>query len=55
MSFYLDPGVASWDLLAGAFAVGGIRASDLVGPDGTIFRLELHGESLDKTLRNLFK
>jgi hypothetical protein len=35
--------------------VGSIPASDLVGPDGTILRLELHGESLDKTLQNLFK
>jgi hypothetical protein len=53
MNFYLESGVASWELLAGAFATGSIRASD--SPCGTILRPEPHGESLDKTLRNLFK
>lgn len=42
------------DLVA-AFRVGSIPASFLVGPDGTVIRLELRGDALEKALESLIK
>ena len=50
----LHQGSSKADLVA-AFKVGSIPASYLIGPDGTVLRINLRGESLEKTLRELVK
>jgi peroxiredoxin len=41
--------------LVEAFGVHSIPATFLIGPDGTIIRLELRGQALDKALESLIK
>ncbi len=47
-------GTAGGDLVE-AFGVRSIPASFLISPEGTIIRLELRGQALDKALETLMK